>query len=211
MAGNTDAFRNTLRKIRRTGDDYTARQAITMGFGFNLLFFPMLLLSGIVCIVWFLLTPADRRPATLASIALLYATGFIGLVVIFLLGMWNEARHAPIQPTRADIIGTYRIDRDMFPGLQADWQYEHYRILITDQDSVVLEVLDHEKVIRRFSRAFEQVPVSGLLHYRWQFTNDADSLTHHIIATEPVMYRQHSSYYYVFHSRRYGNMFFRKE
>ncbi len=182
-----------------------------MGFGFNLLFFPMLLLSGIVCIVWLLLTPANRRPAILGRIALLYAAGFIALVGVFLLGMWNEARHAPIQPTRADIIGTYHIDRNMFPGLQADWQYEHYRILITDQDSVVLEVINHGTIIRRYSRAFARVPTSGLRHYRWRFTNDAGSLTHHIIATEPVMYRQHSSYYYVFHSRRYGNMFFRKE
>ncbi len=99
----------------------------------------------------------------------------------------------------------------MFGGPQARWQFDHHRILITDRDSLILEILNDGLISHRYARAFEPVPVSGLLHFRWQFKESDDSAYHHIIATEPIMVRSHSSYYYVFPSYRYGNMFFRKE
>lgn len=37
---------------------------------------------------------------------------------------------------RKDYYGTYVIDRDVYAGKQADWQYEHIRFEIRDKDSV---------------------------------------------------------------------------
>ncbi|MFT3885103.1 MAG: hypothetical protein QM724_06625 [Flavobacteriales bacterium] len=182
-----------------------------MGFGFNLLFLPMLLICGVASLIYIWLTPAERRNEVIRSIAWLSVAGFLGLVVVLFLGRWNEARTAPIQPGRTDIIGEYRVDTNMFNGFQARWQYGHHRILITSQDSLILEILGNGQTTRRYARAMKADDVAGLFHYRWHFKDAADSLTHHIIGSEPVMYRQHSGFYYVFHSARYGNMFFRKE
>ncbi len=181
-----------------------------MGFGFNLLIFPLLILSGVIALTWLLLTPAENKAKTVKWIARLYGLGFLALMGLFGLAHWADALRTPIQPCRTDLIGVYRVDRDMYPGPQANWQYEHHRILITEQDSLILEILKNGKVLKRFARAFEPVPVSGLRHFRWQFADDNDSLYHHIIATEPIMIRSHSSFYYVFPSNRYGNMFLRK-
>ena len=181
-----------------------------MGFGFNLLFFPLLILSGVIAFTWFLLTPAENKAKTVKWIAGLYGLGFLALMGLFGLAHWADAQRAPIQPSRTDLIGVYRVDRNMYPGPQANWQFQHHRILITEQDSLILEILNNGKVRKRFARAFEPVPVSGLRHFRWQFTDGTDSLYHQIIATEPIMVRSHSSFYYVFPSNRYGNMFFRK-
>ena len=49
-----------------------------------------------------------------------------------------------------DYYGTYAIDRNMYPGFQADWQYNHFRFVITEDDSIFLHVTDHEKILQTF-------------------------------------------------------------
>ena len=46
-----------------------------------------------------------------------------------------------------DIRGEYVIDRDMFPGKQADWQYNHYRFEITDDNKFLFHITNGKKII----------------------------------------------------------------
>ena len=125
---------------------------------------------------------------------------FILLMPVVFLGAlrWNSK----VKPARDDVIGVYQVDRDFYPGKQADWQYETYELEVTETHLIVRD--------SRASREWRYI-----VHwfadpeYRWTFASEDPR--HHLVAEGPAIYRERFGYYYVFRSRLYGNVFFRKK
>jgi len=117
--------------------------------------------------------------------------------------------------TQQDIYGTYVIDKDRFPGKQADWQYENFRFKITDHNELIFESLIYDNKWKA-----DTVKVSYSSGYydedKKEYCNQklrvhSDSTSHHIIRDNPTLYRQNfSGFYYVFESEKFGNVFFKK-
>ncbi len=170
-----------------------------MGFGFNLFFILVLVpLTGIL----FLVAVFTRSKYAGMVIGIMWM-GVIGLVILSML----------VRPvfekkllTKADYYGTYIIDRDMFAGTDADWQYNHFRFEITPDDSIHFHVTDDSRVVRTVSGHITTVkPYSSerlVIHMM--------PPGHHVLASNPTIYRSTWSFQLVFHSEHYHNMYFIK-
>jgi|GEM_PF-2952344 len=136
------------------------------------------------------------RNTVIAFIGLLLATRF---VVLFT---------TPMQVDPCDVYGEYVIDRRMFPGKNAEWQYATYRLEITEDD--VLKLYQFNDNVLEKSH---EVPVILLRHYRnTRLKLKPENVPrHHLLREQPIMVRRPWSFYYVFHSPHYGNMYFRKK
>lgn len=123
------------------------------------------------------------------------------MVVLCVIGWWM----APVTPSRLDVIGTYEVNRKIYPGPNADWQHAHYQFRITHDDQFLLydhTFTDGPKVFR--GTVWWMVEPS----YRWHL-NMKDP--HHItnsLRKGPALYRGTEGFYYVFPSEKFGNMFF---
>jgi len=105
-----------------------------------------------------------------------------------------------------DFYGQYVIDRDHCPGKQADWQYKSFKFQIRPDNSIVFDIME-EGVIKKIFRGnfstlrpySSEVPVMNM---EWP--------THHILTTNPTVYRRNGGFYLVFNSPLFGNVFFKK-
>lgn len=95
-----------------------------MGFGFNLIGFPLLLLATGGLIIY-VIAKQTWKP-------LLIIAGLWGVtILVFVMAMILNHYRTPIRLTKKDIVGNYRIDTNFYPGINAKWQYDHYRFTIT--------------------------------------------------------------------------------
>ncbi|WP_201743856.1 hypothetical protein [Hymenobacter busanensis] len=108
--------------------------------------------------------------------------------------------------TKADYYGSYVIDRTKFPGRQADWQYNTFRFTITSDDKLAFYVTRQDSVVKTYTGN-----VSTAKPYSSErLVVRMEQPTHHILATNPTVYRIPSGFYLVFHSAKFGNVFFTK-
>lgn len=169
-----------------------------MGFGFNLIGFPLLLLATVLLLIYFKVTKSKTVLKILGGLWILIILSVILITI-------KIEFDRPLHLTKEQIAGNYRIDKSFYPGKNADWQYEHYKFTITPNDSIYFYVIRRDTVLKTYS---------GKLKYSsgppdlWHIQGDT---TFHIIKNPPTLYRGHTRFYYVFHSELYGNMFFRKE
>lgn len=170
-----------------------------MGFGFNLLFIFVLAPLTLVFLVTWLIS---------RKIIVVKTLGLIWLIVfgmIFLLEIFHFFT-AKKELTRDDIYDSYIINRTKYPGKQADWQYDHFRFEITKDNKFIFYKTDRGKINKcckgtvKFLAAYK-VPRVLL---------DVDTPGYHIINDKPTLYRTTGSFYYVFHSPKFGNVFFKK-
>lgn len=170
-----------------------------MGFGFNLFFifilFPLTIIFSIIGFVF-------GRKSFLKTIGYVWLL-VLGLVTLsFTVRFFNEKKNL----TNDDIYGEYIIDRSKFGGKQADWQYNHFRFEITTQNELIFLQTEKDKILK-----IAKVNISFAAAYKQPRINlHVDSTRHHIIAENPTLYRTVWSYYYVFHSAKFGNVFFKK-
>ncbi|MEZ4804727.1 MAG: hypothetical protein R2852_04385 [Bacteroidia bacterium] len=127
----------------------------------------------------------------------------IGLVLFVLTANFFTA---PKSITKEDIYGEYVIDRDKYPGYQADWQYNHFRFEITKDNAFVFHETDKDKITKTYTGtvSFRESNVAP------RITLHVDLPRNHIIENEPTLYRKAFSFYYVFKSPKFGNVFFTK-
>jgi hypothetical protein len=170
-----------------------------MGFGFNLFGFPLLILMTIGLFIFFLIS---KKKITLTILGGLW--GFTILVFIF--GSIADHYRKPIRLSKQDIIGEYRIDKTFFPGKDANWQYKHFKFYITNKDSILFLIMKEKGIPLAFYK--HKINYSDGPPALWEINTDS---THHILKNQPTLYRGHDKFYYVFHSEKYGNMFFRKK
>lgn len=171
----------------------------------------LLPIAAIVLVIWLTKrrTWKDKSAViTLASIWLF----FIGLLVLDNL---LRPYFRPMIVTQDDIHGSYVIDRDKFPGAQADWQYNNFRLHILPNDKLVFEyrVYDNywksEIVDVSYSSGYYNFEVEDYCNRKIRV--HSDSSNHHIIRDNPTLYRLPGyKFYYVFESEKFGNVFFKK-
>ncbi len=170
-----------------------------MGFGFNIFVFPALLLISFGFIVVYIFA---RKKILLRLLLGVWALVFLFILIISVKDFYQRPMHL----TKQEIIGEYRIDTTFYPGRNARWQYERYRFFITDQNMILFKILNKTgSTDKEYSYKIKYFDWSPDL---WSI--ESTDTTFHIIKHRPELHRTHSRFYYVFHSHRFGNMFFRK-
>ncbi len=105
-----------------------------------------------------------------------------------------------------DYHGSYIINRNYFAGKQADWQYNHYRFEIKDNDSIYFYATNGAKILKTYkgkiSTTDNYVSARLILHM--------DSNTHHIVSQNPTTIRSAWSFILIFRSPKFNNVYFKK-
>ena len=169
-----------------------------MGFGFNLIGFPLLLLTT-GGLIFYAIAKKTWKP-------LLVVAALWGLtILLFVVSIIANRYSRPVRLTKTDIIGDYRIDTTFFTGTNAKWQYDHYRFTITPSDSIYFYLTKKDTVIRTFRK---KISYSSGPPDLWKV--HSDTTTYHVIKYPPTLFRGQKKFYYVLKSDQYGNIFFRK-
>lgn len=114
-----------------------------MGFGFNLIGFPVLLLTTIALLIYFFVSKK--------KIALKILRALWGLTILIIItAVISGTNRRPIALTKADIIGDYKVDTNIFSGRNAKWQYDHYRFIITKTDSIYFYATSKDTILKTF-------------------------------------------------------------
>jgi hypothetical protein len=170
-----------------------------MGFGFNLFFlFILIPLTGILLIIWLV----TRRKILGKTIGLIW----ISILGIILLSALVQSLASKKELKKKDYYGHYVIHRDYFSGRQADWQYEKFRFEIRENDSIYFYETDKEKILKTYrGKISTTAPYSSE-----RLIINMEQPTHHILTSNPTTYRSTWSFYLVFYSPEFNNMFFKK-
>ena len=169
-----------------------------MGFGFNLVGFPLLILASVGLIIYFLMT---KKKIAIKLLGGLWAL----TIIVFCLGLFMAKSRKSIGLTKQDIVGDYRIDTNFYSGTNARWQYEHFKFTITSNDNLHFYKTSKDTILKTYSY---KLKFSGGPPDLWSIINDS---TYKILKHLPTLYRGHNKFYYVIRSDNYGNMFFRKQ
>ena len=172
-----------------------------MGFGFYLFgIFILLLLVGVLLIVW-IVSKKRIIGKTLGIILFGIFGGTLFIVTIQLLIAKTEL-------DKQDYYGEYVINRSYFKGEQTDWQYNHFRFKISEQDSLFFYVTDKEKILKTYKGTIKTTNPKN--HKSDRLLVEMKQPTHHILESNPTTYRSAWSFYLVFHSPQFHNVFFKK-
>lgn len=170
-----------------------------MGFGFNLFcIFILVPLTGILLIAWLL-----SRKLWIGRILGFIWLGIFGLALLSGIVQWLTSK---TELDKDDYYGEYVINRDYFKGKQTDWQYNHFRFKITDEDSIFFYVTDKEKILKTYRGTIKTTtPYSSA-----RLIIEMEQPTHHILTSNPTTYRGAWDFYLVFRSPKFYNVFFEK-
>lgn len=170
-----------------------------MGFGFTLgmmfIIFPLLV---ILLILWMI----SREKVFAKSIAAIITAIFAFVCIVSVLHMIFSIKELE----KEDYYGNYIVDRSYFPGKQAEWQYENYRFEIKENDSIYFYCTDKYNIKKTFKGHISTVKPYNSERLALTMSEP----THHITKENPTIYRDTWDFYLVFHSEKFGNMFFRK-
>lgn len=170
-----------------------------MGFGFSLFFaFILLPLTGILLVIWLL-----TRYKIFGVIIGLIWLGIFGLVCLLSTIRWFTAK---THLEKKDYYGKYIVNRELYPGKQSDWQYDHFRFEIKDNDSIYFYVTDKEKILKTYKGAITTTKT----YTSKRLIINMHQPTHHILASNPTTYRSAWNFYLVFDSTKFKNVFFKK-
>ena len=170
-----------------------------MGFGFSLgLIFIILPLTAIL-----LLTGVITRKKVTGALGVIWG----GVFALILFSFIARFLTSQVELDRDDIYGEYVIHRDKFPGFQADWQYNHFRFEIKENDSIYFHETNGEQILKthKGTISFKEA------YRRPRLVIHMEEPGHHIMEAEPALYRQTWSFFYVFKSPKFKSVFFRQE
>jgi len=170
-----------------------------MGFGFNL---GMIFIILPLTLILFLGGTFTKKKGFFKAIGCIW----IPILLIFVLSLIVELFPDNVLEKK-DYYGEYIIDRNFFRGKQADWQYNHFKLKITENDSIFLYTMENGKVISTNKGTITTVkPYSSE-----RLVLNMNEPNHHITETNPTTYRQPWwNFYLVFKSKKFHNMYFRK-
>jgi len=170
-----------------------------MGFGFNLLFVTILIPATVILLLIWLFTKKILIGKILGFIWL----GIISLAIIT--GIMRTVT-SKMKLEKDDFYGQYTVDKAFYPGKQSDWQYNSFRFEIKNNDSIYFYVTNYEEVKHIYKGT-----ITTLKPYSSErLVINMESPTHHILTTNPTIYRSTSNFYLVFNSPKFGNLFFSK-
>jgi len=130
---------------------------------------------------------------------------WVGLFGLFILGTIIRLLTDKEILQKKDYYGEYIVDRDYFPGRQADWQYNNFRFVIKN-DSIYFYVTDKEKIVKTYRGTIttSKPTISERLII------NMEQPTHHIMTSNPTTYRSAWSFYLVLYSPKFNNVYFKK-
>lgn len=165
------------------------------GLGFIFVLLPM-------SIILFLLWIFTKKKFFGVALLIMWSGLITLLVLSFILSpLWEKK-----VLDKSDFYGQYIIDRNYFPGKQADWQYNNFRFEIKENDSIYFYVTDG-KIINEIYKG----TISTLAPYKSaRLVIEMEKPTHHILTTNPTIYREVWDFFLVFNSPKFHNMYFRK-
>ena len=170
-----------------------------MGFGFNLfVIFILLPVTGILFIIWIL-----SKKNIVGKILGFIWLGIFGLTLLSGITQWLTAK---TELDKEDYYGEYVINRAYFKGKQTDWQYNHFRFEIKKNDSIYFYKTENKTIIKTYKGKINTTkPYSSA-----RLIIAMEKPTHHSITSNPTTYRKAWSFYLVFDSPKFKNMFFKK-
>ena len=131
---------------------------------------------------------------------------WLGIFGLFILGTIIRLLTDKKELEKKDYYGEYIVNRDYFPGKQADWQYDNFRFEIKDNDSIYFYVTDKEKILKTYRGTITTTkPYSSE-----RLIINMEQPTHHIMTSNPTTYRSAWSFYLVFYSPKFNNVYFKK-
>ncbi|MBF9142581.1 hypothetical protein [Hymenobacter properus] len=108
--------------------------------------------------------------------------------------------------TQEDYYGEYVIDRSYFPGKQANWQYSNFHFIINLDNSIRFYSTPKDGPATVYEGHISTSDPYGsarlIIHM--------PAPTHHVLTTDPTVYRGIRSFFLVFNSPKFGNMYFKK-
>lgn len=171
-----------------------------MGFGFSLLFiFILLPLTLIFSLAG--MTSGDRSWLKIPAVI------WSSVALLMLVNAAVRPFFSKMELDEEEVYGHYIIDRSKFPGRQADWQYDHFRFEITSRREFLFHQTEEEKIIRTYKG---RIAFAGGSHTSPRLLLQMDTPVHHVLKDNPTLYRETWSFYYVFRSPLFGNVFFTK-
>jgi len=131
---------------------------------------------------------------------------WFGLIVLFVIGTICRLLTDKKVLKKEDYYGEYIVNRDYFPGKQADWQYNNFRFEIKENDSIYFYVTDNEKILKTFRGS-----ITTTKNYSSErLIINMEQPTHHILTSNPTTYRSAWDFYLVFYSPLFNNVYFEK-
>ncbi len=134
---------------------------------------------------------------------------WVGVFLVGCLAVINYFVHVlffdPTDLKKKDYYGTYIIDRNFYPGIQADWQYNHFRFEIKENDSIYFYITDESKIVTTYRGT-----ISVIQYQSARLVLNMDQPTYPIVQTNPTTHRGHHRFYLVFFTTQFNNVFFRK-
>lgn len=166
---------------------------------FSFLFF-LAPITGILLLAWWV-----SGNKLFGKIAGYFWLSLIGLLLLGAIIGWLTG---PKALDKDDYYGEYIVDRDYFPGIQADWQYNTFRFVIKENDSIYFYLTNGENILKTYRGV---VTTTTPNHYRSdRLIIYMDQPTHHIMASNPTTYRSAWSFNLVFYSAKFNNVYFKK-
>ena len=144
---------------------------------------------------------------TKKKIFLYLFSGFWSFVIFLVLILFViEFYNSKSTVDKDDLYGAYMIDKEMFKGNNANWQYEHFSFVITENyEFIFYEYYDNGNIKSVHKGKLEFVDYKSP-HIRILNLQP----NHQVVESEPLLVREKWGFYYVFKSQKFGNMFFTK-
>jgi hypothetical protein len=128
------------------------------------------------------------------------------LITALIIILFARRINKKMELDRNDVYGEYIIDTTRFYGQQAKWQYNHYRFEIKRNNKIVFHLTEKNKIVKTYIGNVEFL--EGYIHPR--IVIHFKDPVYHIVRENPTLYRDIWSFYYVFNSSEFGNVFFKK-
>lgn len=165
-------------------------------------FFALILVLGILSLILVVAYLRTKKSKYILSLIGVWSVlVMLGVTISFI--KWAFFTKTRLGPD--DYQGEYIIDRTMFPGPDADWQYNHFRFVIRDDDSLFFYRTNGEEVLETYRGVARTTILGDSRRLILQLDNWDGSLD-----LNPTTYRDVWSFYLVFHSKFYHNMYFVK-
>jgi energy-coupling factor transporter transmembrane protein EcfT len=130
------------------------------------------------------------------------------LAILFLTNFTLRWFYSKTKLNKNDYHGEYIINRDLFSGKQTDWQYNHFRFKITENDSIHFYLTNKKTILKTFSGKVRTTPPN--IYPSARLIIEMDTPTHHILTSNPTTIRGSWNFYLVFESPKFHNVFFKK-
>lgn len=173
-----------------------------MGFGFNLFVLPIVLVGTLAALIYWLFHQEAAVGKTIGFVWL----ALLGFILLISGINWLTSKK---KLDKADYVGEYVINRAYFKGEQTDWQYNHFWFEIKENDSIYFYVMEQEKIVETYKGTIETTAAKR--HPSARLIIKMDTPTHHIMCANPTTYRSAWSFYLVFNSPKFHNVFFVKQ